>query len=182
MFATLLGALGSAGLGTITGLLGSGINKVFALVDKAQQRKDDELARVEAARVRDHEAMMADKAAALAQGNALAAQQLAAITQASAERTTLAQSTSDERMESMRNAQADRPAQWVENVKSLMRPLLTTVLLALVGYIWHSLRTGDAVPTAAALIGSIVDTVIYLAATAITWWFGDRAPALAVRR
>jgi len=182
MFATLLGALGSAGLGTITGLLGSGINKVFGLIEKKQQRKDDELARVEAARVRDHEAVMADKAAALAQGNALAQQQLAAMTQASAERAALAQSTSDERMESMRNAQAERPAQWVENVKSLMRPVLTTVLLALVGYIWHSLRAGDTIPTSAALLASIVDTVIYLAATATTWWFGDRAPASAVRR
>ena len=62
----------------------------------------------------------------------------------------------------------DGTSQWVNNIRSLVRPTLTLVLGGLLG--------------ALAFVGvdemqmTAVEAVVFSAVTAVTWWFGDRAP------
>ena len=75
---------------------------------------------------------------------------------------------------------------WVNNLRALFRPVLTLVMLGLVGWFFHSLLgnlNGDnpaiavafTPDEAGAMVRSIVDAVVYTAMTAVAWWFGDRA-------
>ena len=76
---------------------------------------------------------------------------------------------------------------WVNDVKSLFRPFLTTLLVAVVGWMfWLVLGslagTRNTVLTDAftvaelqAIVRYMVYTMTFSAATAIVWWFGERA-------
>ena len=74
---------------------------------------------------------------------------------------------------------------WAAGVKALYRPFLTTALVLICGYIFTLLLgalTGDNVlsevfPRAeiVAMIRYTVYSLVFSTATAITWWFGDRA-------
>ncbi len=56
---------------------------------------------------------------------------------------------------------------WVNNIRSLIRPILTLLLWLIVILIWFNLP--DMVN-----YQQIITTILYAATTATTWWFGDR--------
>jgi hypothetical protein len=58
---------------------------------------------------------------------------------------------------------------WVNNIRALVRPVLTFLLWLLVAAIFFNLEAVDDEK------GLIVETVIYAATTATVWWFGDRS-------
>jgi len=60
-----------------------------------------------------------------------------------------------------------KASRWVVDVLRLVRPVLTVGLIVLLGVIFFAIAdemTKD----------SIVDAVIYMAVSSVTWWFGDR--------
>lgn len=88
--------------------------------------------------------------------------------------------------------EAEPPAsavhRWVNDARSLFRPLLTLALFVLTYAIWRDLLdavAGEGAVLAAILddaaiksiLGYIVTSVIFAATTAGVWWFGDRAMA-----
>lgn len=76
---------------------------------------------------------------------------------------------------------------WVNDVRALTRPVLTIGLVVIVVYLFNHLmaaiQTGDQSAlvdllgreAVVALLTYIVYSVVFSAATAIAWWFGDRA-------
>jgi len=59
---------------------------------------------------------------------------------------------------------------WVDAVRSLVRPALT---LGLAGFLAAAFF---AMPEGAADKTYVVDSLVFASVTAVTWWFGDRAP------
>ena len=57
---------------------------------------------------------------------------------------------------------------WVAAILRLMRPVLTLTLVIIVWYIY-------ATSNDIAQQETIIQSVIYMASTAVLWWFGDRA-------
>lgn len=66
---------------------------------------------------------------------------------------------------------AGQGSQWAINLLRLVRPVLTLLLMLLVWVIWLTLAEGNA-----GLQQQIIDGVLFMASTALAWWFGDRAP------
>lgn len=78
---------------------------------------------------------------------------------------------------------------WVNNLRSLTRPVLTFSLIGIIA--WMFIVLMDAIQTGTdnalvALLGSaavidiltyIINSVVFSATTAMVWWFGDRALA-----
>lgn len=71
---------------------------------------------------------------------------------------------------------------WVDDLRALFRLFLTSALCAMTMYIFWSLINMDEKLTKlfsqseiVDLIKYIVHTVVFTTATAVTWWFGDRA-------
>jgi hypothetical protein len=62
-------------------------------------------------------------------------------------------------------------SQWVTNTLRLIRPALTIVLVLAVIMLWFTAEQYDA-----DIRTQVVVAIIYLATSAVTWWFGDRAP------
>ena len=56
----------------------------------------------------------------------------------------------------------------VDVIRGLTRPVLTLLLVTLVGVIYFTLSPEHG------LEGQIIDTVLYLATTCVLWWFGAR--------
>ena len=69
---------------------------------------------------------------------------------------------------------------WVDAVRSLMRPLITTYLLALTTYIAYLVNSKaggiEALPPSEiyALYSHIINQTMFLTTVAVTWWFGSR--------
>ena len=94
-------------------------------------------------------------------------------------------------IESIKSDTAANLPGWAAGTKALFRPFLTTLLVIVCGYIFTLLLgaldgqniLADAFPKAdiLAMIRYTVYSLVFSTATAITWWFGDRAltpPAL----
>lgn len=67
----------------------------------------------------------------------------------------------------------------VDVVRGLTRPGITLTLVAIVGFMfWRvSAQTGALTATdAASIYKDIINMTLFLAATAVSWWFGSRAP------
>jgi hypothetical protein len=58
---------------------------------------------------------------------------------------------------------------WVNNIRALVRPVLTILLWLLIAAIYFNLEPIDDEK------GVIVETIIYCTTTATVWWFGDRS-------
>jgi len=58
---------------------------------------------------------------------------------------------------------------WVNNIRALVRPVLTFLLWLLVAGIYFNLEAIDDEK------GLIIESVIYATTTATVWWFGDRS-------
>ena len=66
---------------------------------------------------------------------------------------------------------------WVSAVRALTRPALTVMLWLLYALVFLLAAGGALQPEASSsVIAGAVDTISFSAATALTWWFGDRAP------
>jgi hypothetical protein len=66
---------------------------------------------------------------------------------------------------------------WVNAVRALTRPALTVMLWLLYGLLFLAAAAGALHSDAAAsVIAGASETISFSAATALTWWFGDRAP------
>lgn len=64
-------------------------------------------------------------------------------------------------------------SRWVRNVLRLVRPALTLVLIALTGWLYHTL-SGAIAADAWEIRTYIVHTVIYTCSASTLWWFADR--------
>jgi hypothetical protein len=67
-------------------------------------------------------------------------------------------------------------SQWVTNTLRLIRPALTIVLVIAVIMLWFTAEQFEA-----DIRTQVVVAIIYLATSAVTWWFGDRAPTMSKR-
>jgi len=69
---------------------------------------------------------------------------------------------------------------WVDKVRGMMRPLITVYLLGISTYIARVLTAtlnglgalGEA--ESITLYGNIINAIVFLTTTAVTWWFGSR--------
>jgi hypothetical protein len=59
---------------------------------------------------------------------------------------------------------------WVNAVRALVRPALTCGLAAVLAFAFFAMKAGD--PER----GYVIDSLVFASVSAITWWFGDRAP------
>jgi hypothetical protein len=84
-------------------------------------------------------------------------------------------------------ASIQQASTWVNNVRSLTRPVLTFSLIGIVTWMFvvlmNALQTGDG-NALTQLLGEaavvdiltyIIYSVVFSACTAVVWWFGDRA-------
>lgn len=61
-------------------------------------------------------------------------------------------------------------------VLRMVRPVLTFGILGVMTWIFFDLDPADTLVDANKLKAQIVNAVVYLATSSVTWWFGDRAP------
>lgn len=66
---------------------------------------------------------------------------------------------------------------WVTDVLRLIRPTLTAVLVLAVIVLWFTAEEYEV-----DIRTQVVVAIIYLATSAVTWWFGDRAPSIGNRK
>ncbi len=59
---------------------------------------------------------------------------------------------------------------WVINILRLIRPILTIILIIMMGLIWFNFAQENE-----QISNKILDTILFCASSALTWWFGDRA-------
>ena len=147
----ILGAITSVLTGGATGLIGSLLSKGIGIFEAQQKRKDKQMDF-------EHELKLLDKQAALR--TAETENELAI---ANAETAASLREASYAHDSSM-----GKPSKFVVNILRLVRPALTLFLLALVGGIYFT--TEDL-----GLAAGIIESVLFMASSAVTWWFGDRS-------
>jgi hypothetical protein len=147
----ILSLIGSALTGGGVGLLGSLLSKGIGLFEASQKRKDRELDYA-------HELKLLEK-----QSELRTAETENELAIANAETAASLREASYAHDSSM-----GRPHRWVVDVLRLVRPFLTAFLLALVGGIYFS--TDDF-----AMKAGVIESVLFMASSAVTWWFGDRS-------
>jgi len=163
----IVGMTGGGALGAAFGALGSVLNRGFGLLEMREKRQDRQL---ELAHERDRWAHETEIASAERAGQAEAAAQALAQTQAQGSWAGLTGSIAAEA--------AIAPSwPWVAAVRALTRPALTVMLWLLYATLFLAAAAGALHPDAAAsVVTGAADTISFSAATALTWWFGDRAP------
>jgi len=163
----LIGAAGGGALGAAFGALGSVLNRGFGLLEMREKRQDRQL---ELAHEKDRWAHETEIAAAERAGKADEAAQALAQTQAQGSWAGLSGSLAAE-------AAIGPSWPWVQAVRALTRPALTVMLWLLYAALFLAAAVGALHPDAAAsVVTGAADTISFSAATALTWWFGDRAP------
>lgn len=195
LIGTLLTSILSGGA---TGLLGILIQRWFDYKNRSQ---DLELVRLNHAQARELAQIEADTARRAAEAQEHIAQSQAAAEVRAAEldaqaradeaaaRSLIASYEHDRALYLDAQAQrSSRVARWamtlVDTVRGLVRPVLTAylVVVATVMFLWArdlAERHGASLtPTQVhELITQIVATLLYLATTAVVWWFGTRPPS-----
>jgi len=143
--------IGSVLTGGATGLIGSILSKGIGLFEAYQERKNMQLEF-------EHELALLDRQAKLkAQEteNALAianAETAASLREASYRHDT----------------RTGRPHNWVIDTLRLIRPVLTILLIGLTWFIYSTIAD-------ATVQMEITASILYMTASAVTWWFGDRS-------
>jgi len=85
-----------------------------------------------------------------------------------------AKAASDLRMASYQHdTGTGQGSQWVTDTLRLIRPVLTAMLVLAVILLWFTSKDSDG-----DIRTQVVVAIIYLATSAVTWWFGDRAPSV----
>jgi len=155
----ILNSLSGGAVGAVMGALGSAANRGVGLLELREKRKDraQEIA---------HERAMAELAQASKSQEALQAQKLAQV-----------QGSFVGLNASIEADQAEPSYRWVAAVRSLTRPVLTLLLWILFAVMLVLVyQSGGAGDGSTQLIASSLETISFSAATALAWWFGDRAP------
>jgi hypothetical protein len=187
MFTSILSFFGSAAFGGLTGLFGVGLNKIsdyFMLKQKnafdlAMRDKDIEIAKVEA-----------DKEVTIARDTNNANRELGEMKLQEA-------SYGEDKAEYLTGEAIEHAPPWaqgiiavalgiVDFVRGMTRPGITLYLCILTTLMYLQLKAivttaGQVVFTpadAVKVIVMIVDAVIYLTSTAVTWWFGSRPKSM----
>ncbi|HEX6865625.1 MAG TPA: hypothetical protein VF122_00190 [Caulobacteraceae bacterium] len=161
------GGLSGGALGAAFGALGSVINRGFSLFEMRERRKDRQLELAHEKERWAHEVALGKQARA---AHAEEARQALALSESRGSWAGLKASL---------EAEAAIPASWpwVAAVRTLTRPALTVLLWLLYAMVFVCAAAGALAPDAAgSVIAGAVDTISFSAATALTWWFGDRAP------
>lgn len=175
---TILGAVGSAASGGLLGLFGTGI-KMWADHKAEEAKRAFELAMRQADREEmqlEHDLQMkqveaqADRDIALANQNRLTTESQIAGDVELAELNL--------RQASYSNDKATYGGGFVDAIRGIMRPTLTlyfAVLMALIAYQIMQI-TGNIIGTANAqyMLKEVINAIIFLATTSVTWWFGSR--------
>ncbi len=147
----MFGLITSVLTGGATGLVGSLLSKGIGLFEAAQKRKDRALEF-------EQELKLLDKQAALR--TAETENELAIANAETAASLREASYRHDSGM--------GKPHRWVVDVLRMVRPILTLFLLVLVGIIYMTAND-------LAMKAGIIDSVLFMASSAVTWWFGDRS-------
>lgn len=148
-----MGSLFAVLTGGATGLLGTVITKIFGIFETKQKMAEKALDY-------QHELALVE---AQSKARATEMENEAAIAETNASAMIRAKSYDYD-------AAGAEPHTWVTDVIRLTRPALTFMLVIFSGLI-VAFNGSDH-----ALLATVVDQVLYLTATAVTWWFGDRAP------
>lgn len=148
----MLDILGTVLTGGATGVIGSIIGKAFGFIENWQKEK---FAKNEHERTMDmHKLQHEIRAAELEQERDIVLEEAAA----------------NLREASYRHDQSiGKSSIWVNNILRLVRPVLTAMLIGLVGWFYIDGDGDDADKS------TIVNSIIYMASSAVLWWFGDRA-------
>jgi len=166
---TLASLFASSGFGALIGLLGSWLTKREER--KNLQLKYDydlkiaEVRKAEAAAEAAHELAMADKQIERAQVEGDIAKDI---------------KETDAFIESLKEQTQVYGVKWVDALRGIMRPLITIYLLALATIV--TLAIGKLVGGLQSLeqtelltiYKSVINQMVFLATTAVTWWFGSR--------
>lgn len=164
---TAVSGLSGGALGAAFGALGSIINRGFSIFELRERRKDRQLELAHEAQRWSHELALGEQAQAA---------------RAEEARQALMLSDSQGSWAGLK-ASVDADAAlapswpWVAAVRTLTRPGLTVMLWLLYTLVFLAAAAGALQPQAAdGVISGAVQTISFSAATALTWWFGDRAP------
>ncbi len=168
MLEAVIGLLSSGGLGAIVGLVGAIFTKKIeaqAQRDKLEHERSMTELRVKELEVEHQHALdLAEKQIEIAEAEAQIQRDVA-------EMNAFTES---------QKAQSVRYGSWVDSVRGLMRPLITTTLMiafiVLVFVVWTRVGglnalTGEQIN---ALFTELLRAVIFLTITSVTWWFGSR--------
>ena len=147
----MFGMIASALTGGGFGLIGSLASKAIGLFEAGQKRKDKALEY-------EQELKLLDRQAALT--TAETENELALVNAETSANLREASYSHDNSV--------GKPHRWVVDVLRLVRPVLTGFLLILVGGIYFTVDDF-------AMKAGIIDSVLFMTASAVTWWFGDRS-------
>ncbi len=153
-----LDLIANAASGGLLGVIGSFINKGFNVYDNIQTAKAQEIANTHELALYEAQA----KLKVIEEENQLM----------------IANNTANAELRSASydlNFDSTNGNPKVTDFLRLVRPILTFILISLVGVIWAF--TGDK-----SLNQELVDSILFCASSAITWWFGDRASYLVKSR
>ncbi len=161
-WSTIIGTAVTAGSGGIFGVLGSVTGGVFKFMNRKQDMK-------EAQAERQHELNLYEKQKEQTQmENEFEIDQIN-------------EQGSWDGLAASYGLQITSPdcSMWVNNIKSLFRPFLTTLLVCISAFIiWWLLHNDQGILTQVELnelLKYAVNSIVFSACTAVTWWFGDRA-------
>lgn len=142
--------IGSVAGGGLLGLFGSIADRVMAIFERREARRDRLIQN-------EHELRLIQEQRQTSQLET--EQDLALIQSAGSYRGLEASLEHDSKI--------DDVSPWVNNVRALVRPTLTaTALLAMIAMTWT---------LGANYQMTLVESVVFVATTATVWWFGDRA-------
>jgi len=167
VLSTAAGGLTGGALGAAFGALGSILNRGVGIFEMREKRQDRRLELAHEKERWAHETALGEQ---VRSSRADEARQALALADAQGSWAGLKASIDTE-------ADVSPSWPWVSAVRALTRPALTVLLWLLYALIFLCAAGGALQPDAAAsVIGGAVDTISFSAATALTWWFGDRAP------
>ena len=161
------GGLAGGALGAAFGALGSVLNRGLGIFETREKRKDRQLEMAHEVERWGHDLRLASDART---GRAEEARQALARTDAEG---------SWDGLKASLQAEAGIGASWpwVAAVRALTRPALTLLLWILFALLFLSALSGAlSAETASVVVRTAVETIAFSASTALTWWFGDRAP------
>ena len=165
MLEVILGILGSAGGGAVTGVFGAIVSGVFQTLNAKTDIKKKELELQH--EVKLQELQFQARKDETENERQIAADSLTAEAYTAAIKHDVAL------------GKADGVWGWVNSVRALMRPFLTVVMLSLTGYITYVLFSGGlhafiGETKVAELVEYIVNTVVYTTTTIVLFFFGAR--------
>lgn len=169
MLEIIASIMGSSGLGAVVGLIGSAYTKYLELKTLKERLSFEkamaEIRTKELELEQAHAIVVAEKKLELVQAEGQIQRDVAEI---------------GAFLESQR-ADAVRYGGWVDQVRGLMRPVITIFLLGVVTFfmvlLWQKTGGIDAMEKKKVieLFDYMIRSVIFLTVTAVAWWFGSRA-------